>query len=131
MRYSIFIGVIIGCLIMACNSCTQTAGVLHGTWKSLWQKDMTLELTLHPDNHFKVMLTRPDMVHTNLGWYNISDNVFQLRDSVDYPLPVCNLSDTGKYHFSITRDTLQFKVIEDACERRTYALQLERFVKVK
>ena len=103
---------------------------MQGTWQSLWEKDMKLQLQLGDNGHFKVTLTRTGQVHNNLGWYNIKDGVFMLRDSVYYPLPVCNTADTGKYTYRLHQDTLQFKVVEDKCERRSTALQLERFVRV-
>lgn len=90
---------------------------------------MTLELFLESNHQFKVMLTRPGQVHTNIGWYDTRDSLFLIKDSVDYPLPVCNIGDTGRYTFRIINDTLQFKAKDDKCERRSYALQLERFVR--
>lgn len=91
---------------------------------------MTLILQLDPDNKFKVTLDRTGQTHTNLGWYTTEGNVFLLKDSIHYPLPVCNLQDTGRYHFELKNDTLQFRSINDPCERRAGALQLERFVRV-
>lgn len=92
---------------------------------------MNLQLQLDANNRFKVTLSRTGQVHNNLGWYQAADNIFMIKDSVDYPLPVCNLSDTGKYSFHLSGDTLQFKVMEDKCERRSYALQLDKFVRIK
>lgn len=115
----------------ACNNAVSKKENIQGTWQSLWQKDMTLQLHLDDNNRFKVTLNRTGQLHTNLGWYQAEDNVFMVKDSVDYPLPVCNLSDTGKYSFRLSADTLQFKVMEDKCERRSYALQLDKFVRIK
>ncbi|MBX2921781.1 MAG: hypothetical protein KF746_06295 [Chitinophagaceae bacterium] len=91
---------------------------------------MNLQLHLSEDGRFKVTLIRTGQVHNNLGWYSIKDSIFMLRDSIDYPLPVCNIADTGKYTFRLQQDTLQFKIIEDKCERRGGALQLDRFVRI-
>ncbi len=113
-----------------CDSNTSRTDNIHGTWQSLWEKDIKLQLQLNDNGRFKVTLTRIGQVHNNLGWYSIEDGIFIIRDSVDYPLPVCNTVDTGKYSFRIHQDTLQFKVVEDKCERRSTALQLERFVRV-
>lgn len=118
------------CMYGGCNSGTKNTNQIQGTWQSLWEKDIKLQLQLNDDGRFKVTLTRTGQVHNNLGWYRIEDGVFMLRDSVDYPLPVCNTVDTGKYTFHLHQDTLQFKVVKDKCERRSAALQLERFVKI-
>ncbi|MBN8788235.1 MAG: hypothetical protein J0I84_14180 [Terrimonas sp.] len=115
----------------ACLHTGKKETTLHGTWQSLWQKDMTLQLELDAGKQFKVTLNRTDQTHTNIGWYDTEGNTFFIKDSVNYPLPVCNIADTGKYNFSIINDTLYFKVIEDKCERRSAALQLERFVRIK
>lgn len=116
--------------LVSCSSKPTTDNNLVGTWRSLWEKDMTLHLQFDTGNRFKVILNRTGQTHTNSGWFTTKDNVFLLKDSVNYPLPVCNLADTGKYHFERMGDTLLFKVLEDPCDRRAGALQLERFVKV-
>lgn len=124
----------ISLLVLVCfTSCTsnkKNPDKIHGTWQSLWEKDIKLQLQLNDNGRFKVTLTRTGQVHNNLGWYNIEGDIFIIRDSVDYPLPVCNTADTGKYTFRLYQDTLQFKVVEDKCERRSTALQLERFVRI-
>ncbi|MBX3257867.1 MAG: hypothetical protein KF862_27300 [Chitinophagaceae bacterium] len=118
-------------LLLSCDASKQPGNEIYGTWRSLWEDDMTLQLQLHNDNRFKVTLNRTGQTHTNSGWYTTEGNLFLLKDSVNYPLPVCNLSDTGRYHFEINMDTLRFKAIDDPCERRAGALQLERFVRVR
>jgi len=118
-------------LFVSCGAPKQPSAALQGTWKSLWEEDMTLQLQLDNNNRFKVTLNRTGQTHTNSGWYTTEGNLFLLKDSINYPLPVCNLSDTGRYHFEINRDTLRFKAINDPCERRSGALQLERFVRIR
>ncbi|MGN6420422.1 MAG: hypothetical protein ACTHMC_23135 [Pseudobacter sp.] len=115
---------------MGCSPNGSSSRKIHGTWLSLWQKDIRLELTFQENERFKVVLQRTGQVHTNLGWYKAEDGILAIRDSVDYPLPVCNLADTGRYQFQVNNDTLQFKLVDDKCERRSYALQLERFVRI-
>ena len=119
------------CCLMSCTSHNKKDIGLPGIWQSLWEKDMHLQLQLDTAHQFKVTLIRTGQTHTNIGWYNIEDNIFLIKDSINYPLPVCNIADTGRYNFSIVNDTLLFKVIDDKCERRSAALQLDRFVRVK
>ncbi|MCG2613359.1 hypothetical protein LZZ85_03670 [Terrimonas sp. NA20] len=129
MRYTLILTIISASLLLfSCQPKDQTS--VKGTWRSLWDKDMDLQLHLGENNQFKVVLNRTGQVHTNLGWYDVEDGILMIKDSIDYPLPVCNLADTGKYKFQITKDTIQFTVVDDRCERRSYALQLERFVRV-
>lgn len=129
MRY--FTILALGLFLFSCNTSNRSGMEIKGTWRSLWEKDMTLQLQLDDNNRFKVTLNRSGQMHTNMGWYTTDGDHFLLKDSIDYPLPVCNLSDTGKYHFKIKLDTLQFTVINDPCERRAGALQLERFVRIR
>lgn len=115
--------------ICSCHPVEDTR--IEGIWQSLWEKDMKLQLHLGEKNQFKVVLNRTGQVHTNLGWYSVKGDVLMIKDSVDYPLPVCNLTDTGRYNFTIIKDTLSFTVIDDKCERRSQALQLERFIRTR
>ncbi len=131
MRYRTIFSFSFILLCVSCGGVKQADHNLFGTWKSLWEEDMTLQLQFDPGNRFKVTLHRTGQTHTNSGWFTAEGDLFLLRDSVNYPLPVCNLSDTGRYHFAIIKDTLQFRVIDDPCDRRAGALQLERFVRVK
>lgn len=118
-------------LLLSCSASKQPGNEIQGTWKSLWEKDMTLQLQLDKNNRFRVTLNRSGQTHTNLGWYTTEGDRFLLKDSIHYPLPVCNLSDTGKYRFEIKMDTLRFRLIDDPCERRAGALQLEKFVRIR
>lgn len=118
-------------LLVSCGSSRQPDTEIQGAWKSLWQEDMTLQLDFDENNRFKVTLSRTGQTHTNSGWYSAESNLFLLKDSINYPLPVCNYADTGRYHFEIKMDTLRFQLINDPCERRAGALQLERFVRIR
>ncbi len=89
-----------------------------------------MHLQLNDNGRFRVTLTRAGQVHNNVGWYSIQDSLFMIRDSVDYPLPVCHTADTGKYIFRLLQDTLQFTLVEDRCDRRSAALQLDSFVRI-
>mgnify|MGYP000951232232 CR=1 FL=1 len=130
--YLLFISAIFLSILFSCKSSNNgNTATIQGKWRSLWEKDMTLRLELDTTNTFKVILTRTGQVHTNIGWYDTEGDVFILKDSLDFPLPVCNLTDTGRYNFTIHKDTLTFKVIDDVCDRRASALQLERFVRVQ
>lgn len=115
---------------VGCTAGNKTSDELKGTWQSLWDQDIKLQLQLDGNGRFKVTLNRTGQIHNNLGWYNVENGIFSLRDSVDYPLPVCNTEDEGRYRFTLRQDTLQFTLVEDKCERRSTALQLERFVRV-
>ena len=123
--------IILLCIVIqaGCNSIRQPAKGIEGTWQSLTQGDVSLQLRLKPDNRFQVTLNRTGQVHNNLGWYHVEGDRFIIRDSIDYPLPVCNLTDTGRYTFRLAGDTLRFTLVNDQCDRRAGALQQNTFVR--
>lgn len=101
-----------------------------GKWNSLWSrspnKSINFNIRYESNNSFFVEAfageqTQPQRISGN---YKINRDTLIIWDVLEEPLQLCSYTDSGKYTFKRSNDTLFFKVIIDRCERRKLTLEM-------
>ncbi|MEO8764914.1 MAG: hypothetical protein ABI416_11530 [Ginsengibacter sp.] len=124
---------VVGSLIViigACSNGNRPNNPVFGKWNSTWNgsghKSIDFSISFESNHTFYVTAfgvgqTQPQLIS---GIYAINSDTITILDKLEEPRQLCNYADTGMYIFIRRSDTLLFKVIADACERRKLTLEI-------
>lgn len=128
MRFVVYL-LFTGFLISA-TACGKGTNPLLGSWKSKAsihdKQRLDFNIDFRPDKTFEVVvdvINGEQLLHIK-GKYEVRNDTLLICDQIEKPLKLCNYTDTGRYVFKPHNNSVEFRVVEDKCERRRLTFEI-------
>jgi len=112
------------------TACKKEANPLLGHWKSqaspYSNQRLDFNIDFRPDETFEVVVNVMDgeQLMYIKGSYEVRNDTLLICDQIDKPLKLCDYTDTGRYVFKPHNKSVDFRVVDDKCERRRLTFEI-------